>query len=664
MRPAERLLARQARHSSGRVDWEDIDIARSNFAFIIDPRYLFDGDMEKAFVAPLGALPAFTIMFNKPLFIGQCQMVTSDPSRFDNGAGAVITWIAADGGAVPPGVGIGPLAAPQTDRAAIAPPVWPAPMIGVQITMAAGLGAASNISEFIMENCLCVHATILMGPIAISVDDTPDEPLFVQDLQQMVNEEAGIVLTCPAAPAPQWVGAGTRIFDKDVTTGVTNAGIGTITITPHFPILIGRIAFYGSCTNVLVDVIDVAGGNHIIQAPIATANGWDSGNFTPIMARQIHIAEGTGPIAIQEVTVLKVVETKDTHSQRQPLQVEAEQQVVLDELDVVHSNAHSANIGVPTDITPTIDKDLTTFVISAAGAWGVAHVFKSPKLISRVSVAGLNMQAVAMFYTDLTGAVVVLIPQTAGPVDCLDSGNFSPVMATGVAVVGTAPAFSFAVVYEMVTLKAIETKSEAAEVVPELVEFAGQKVYWDQLDTQTGGAPSLKPYMLTRIPLDINADDDPATAGTLDATVVTTVAGAEAELIVAQFHEYSRDIRKVRNYARAMATVECGTNCRITRVGSRIGMRHVTDNAITWITVEKLVTLNVDGAALRHVCLEHQDWIRSVIPADWVLVWQVRVLGYRTAGAIAVPATLWHSRGTTECKLDSEIIVQATEVFV
>jgi hypothetical protein len=237
-------------------------------------------------------------------------------------------------------------------------------------------------------------------------------------------------------------------------------------------------------------------------------------------------------------------------------------------------------------------------------------------------------------------------------------------MATGVAVVGTAPAFSLAVVYEMVTLKAIETKSEAAAVVPELVEFAGQKVYWDQLDTQTGGAPSLKPYMLTRIPLDINADDDPATAGTLDATTVTTVAGAEAELIVAQFHEYSRDIRKVRNYARAMATVECGLNCRITRVGSRIGMRHVTDNAITWITIEKLVTLNVDGAALRHVCLEHQDWIRSVIPADWVLVWQVRVLGYRTAGAIAVPATLWHSRGTTECKLDTEIIIQATEVFV
>jgi hypothetical protein len=517
MRQAERLLARQARHSSGSVDWEDIDIARSNWAFNIDPRYLFDGDSEKAFNVPAGgALPAFTIMFNKPLFIGQCQMVTSDPSRFDTALGAVITWIAADGGAVPPGVGVGPLAAPQTDRAAIAPPAWPAPIVGVQITVGLGLGVASNVSEFIMENCSCVHAVVAVGPIALSVDDTPDEPLFVQDLQQMVNEEVTVVLTAPIPPAPQWVGAGTRIFDKDVTTGVTNAGVGTITITPHFPILINRIAFYGNCVNAVVDVVDIEDNVHIIEDAIVVAHGWDSGNFEPVLAKSIHITEATGPIAIFEVTVLKVIENK----------------------------------------------------------------------------------------------------------------SFSEVQ------------------------------------LPELVEFSGQKVFWDQLDTNKGGAPALKPYMLTRIPLEINADDDPAAAGALDATVVATVAGAEDALITAQFHEYSRDIRKVRNFARAMVTVECGLNCRITRVGSRIGKRNVDTDAITWITAEKLVTLNVDGAALRHVCLVHEDWVTNTLGPDVVLVWQVRVLGYRTAGAIAVPATLWHTRGTTECKLDTEIIVQASEVLL
>lgn len=515
MRPAERLLARQARHSSGRVDWEDIDMARSVWSFIIDPRYLFDGDTEKSFVAILGAPPPFTIMFNKPQFIGHTQVVTSDPSRFDTALGAAITWIPADGGAPPPGVGTGPFVA-LPDRAHIAPPAWPAPMVGVTIQLGLGLGVASNISEMIMEVCQCVTANVVIGPVGVNIDDTPDQPIFVQSLQQVVNEEVTVVLTAPVPPAPQWVGAGTRLFDKNVATGITNAGLGLVTITPHFPLLINRIAFYGATINVLVEVIDLEGNLHVVEDGILTPHGWDSGNFEPIMARTIRINEGTGPIDLREVVILKV----------------------------------------------------------------------------------------------------------------------------------------------------IEVKAEAMVQQPELVEFVGQRVYWDQLNTNTSGAPALKPYMLTRIPLDINADDDPAIAGTLDATTVTTVAGAEAELIAAQFHEYSRDVRKVRNYARAMVTVECGLNCRITQVGSRIGMRNVTSNAIVWITAEKLVVLNLDGAALRHVCIEHQTWISTVLGPDVVLVWQVRVLGYRTAGAIAVPATLWHSRGTDEAKLDTEIIVQASEVLL
>jgi hypothetical protein len=509
-RSTERLIARQARHTSGRVDWEDIDIARSAWGpFLADPRYLFDGDEEKGVNVALGVPPPVTIIFNKPLFIGHVQVITTDPSRFDTFLGAAVTWIAADGGAVA-GVGTGPLPAPQGDRAHIAPPVWPTPMAGVRIQMAAGLGAASDVSEIIMENCICVNASVTVGPLM--VDDTPEEPLFVQAQQQVVAEE--VVITHSAGVVNE-----ADILNKGPLSACTMAAgppARTITVNLNHPLLINRVAISGGLDDISVVVNDINGVAHPVIPMQDSASGLDSDNFEPLMA-------------------VSVVITQD-----------------------------AASLGS----TPN----------------------------------------------------------------------------------------------QLMILKVIEVKSHTA--LPELVEFAGQKVYWDQLNTNTAGAPALKPYMLTRIPLDINADDDPAVAGTLDATVVTTVAGAEDALITVQFHEYSRDVRKIRNYARTMVTVECGLNCRITRVGSRIGKRRVTNDTITWLTAEKLVTLNVDGAALRHVCLEHQDLVSGLVEGGWVLVWQVRVLGYRTAGAIAVPVTLWHSRGTTEAKLDAEIIVHGSEVYV
>ena len=503
---------------------------------------------------------------------------------------------------------------------------------------------------------MSIHRSLGSGTPA-TVRNLPEDPIFVQAQQQVVLDEVGIIAAAGVLNAND-------ILNKNSATSACTMAAGapakTIFVGLNHSLLINRVALQGILSDITVIVTDVNGVLTAVIPLASSLTGLDSGQFLPLMAVSITILQGAASAgsAVRQLMIHKVIETTTTttidNAPEEPIFVQAQQQIVLEEVAITHS----AGVLNHDDI---FNKNSAVAACTmAAAAQTITVTLNHPLLINRVVVQGV-LDDISVMVTDVTGLAHPVIPMQDSGLG-LDSDNFEPVMAVTVVIIQNAASAGSAI-DQLMVYKVIETKSEAMAVIPELVEFAGQKVYWDQLNTNTGGGASLKPYMLTRIPLDINADDDPAVAGTLDSTVVTTVAAAEALLITAQFHEYSRDIRKIRNYARAMVTVECGTSCRITRVSSRIGKRRVTDNTITWLTTEKFVTLNVDGAALRHVSIEHQDLVSGLIEGGWVLVWQATVLGYRTAGAIAVPATLWHSRGTTEGKLDAEIIFHASEVY-
>lgn len=480
------------------------------------------------------------------------------------------------------------------------------------------------------------------------------EPLAVQAEQQLVRQEIASIVGDPGTTQLE------ALFDKDMTTwAILGVGAHAITITLTHPILIGRVALRGNLDAISADVVDIEGVTHNVIPTKIVVGGLDSQNFTPLMATQIVINQGGGSMgtAIEEVTVLKVIETKVSATADRPVAVQALQQVSRSDLSSL------TVVGLVVDEQLSIDKNAGTEAIFPAGLASITYNFNSPILVNRIALDGgsVGLSHVQVTVTDVLGVDSIVIADTGtGPSVGADSGNFQPIMAASVTVTQLVTGAG-GTLAETIIQKVIEVKSFSEVQLPEVVEMVGQKVYYDQLDTNTGGAPALKPYMLTRIPLETNADDDPAQ--NIDSTIVTTTAGEAIDLMTVQFHQYSRDIRKVRNYFRAMVTVEAGTNAYITNVRCRVGRRQVTTDTLVWITAEKTVTLNLTGQATRHVRFELQDRISDVIPPGWVLVWQVIIRGYRVTGAVAVPITLWHRRGTFDCKLDTELVRQATEVI-
>jgi hypothetical protein len=489
-------MARAARHSSGRVDWEDIDIARSAFGpFAADPRYLYDGDLEKS-INVLGGVPApVTIRFNKPQFIGHCQVVTTDPSRFDTALGAAITWIAADGGVVPPGVGTNLFPA-QADRAHIAPPAWPTPMVGVTIQMGPGLGAPSDVSEFLMD--------IGAGAGA----PTPATPTHTQLVQQVINDEA-VVTTVGAG----WVGLPTSILDKNLATGMANAGPGSIVITLNFPILIGRVVLSGVITNGTVTVTDSTGIAHVLGAAILAPTGWDSDNFTPIMAAVIRIDEATGPISITEASILKVIEVKGAvsidweNTPEDPMHVDAQQIVTTEEIDLVNSTV--TGFHVIGTLSGLFDHDRATGITADGPVPLVVTIeLRTIMLLSRVALVKMTAQTGVYFpkieVRNVMGTWVTVLDYAndLNWYDGVDSGNFkadayakgpsrgnagpqSPIEATAVRITSNPLAQMTTTIGEVVIHKTTETKSyiynEPRE--PAHVQTV-QQICLDEVDTQ------------------------------------------------------------------------------------------------------------------------------------------------------------------------------------
>jgi hypothetical protein len=105
-----------------------------------------------------------------------------------------------------------------------------------------------------------------------------------------------------------------------------------------------------------------------------------------------------------------------------------------------------------------------------------------------------------------------------------------------------------------------------------------------------------------------------------------------------------------------------GTNARLTTIRFCLYRRNITTGTLTALTAVKSVTVTADGATSRAVRAIMQDIASASIPINEVLVLEIDVWGRQVASLAApAPITLVHNRGLGDCKLDIELITQATE---
>lgn len=328
-----------------------------------------------------------------------------------------------------------------------------------------------------------------------------------------------------------------------------------------------------------------------------------------------------------------------------PTHVQAEQQVVFDEVQIT---LPGGSVGGPRNMFDKASGTTVAFV-------GIATIdFTHPLLVTRIALMGA-VANMTISVVDVTGATTVIAAAVVAATGW-DSGIIDPqILATRVVLNSVNPS----TISEVTILKAINVVSTVLAQQSEYAEMVGQKIYWDPLNSNTGGAPMLQYHLLTRIPLETNAEDVPAI--NVDSEIATITNDiADIERLSVHFHEFSQSTKEVRNFARTMITIEMSANARCTTLRSRLYRRDITTNVLTAITAEKAVTMNTDGAVVRHVRFVHQDFTQVNLTANEVLVWQVRVFG-RQVAANVIPSylTLWFRRGTFDCKIDTEIVSEA-----
>lgn len=333
-------------------------------------------------------------------------------------------------------------------------------------------------------------------------------------------------------------------------------------------------------------------------------------------------------------------------TQQRPTFVQAEQQMVWDEVLVT---LPGGAVGVARSL---FDKDTVTTVVFTGN---VIVDLKYPILINHVAVSG-NLVNVTISVRDLTGATTVI--GAAVTAAGWSSGAIDPPILANRITFASVGASTFT---ELTILKVIATLSTALIEESEYVEFVGQKVYWDPLDSNTGGAPALQYHMLTRVPLETDADDVPGIDVDREVATITNDA-ADAQRLNVYFHEFTKNVHEIRSMAKARVTVEMSANARCTSIRSRIHRKNITTNVLTAVTAEKTVTITQDGAAIRHVNIEHQDFTTVNLSPDEVLVWQVRIFG-RQVAANVIPSFLMllFRRGTFDCKMETEIVALGEE---
>lgn len=296
-RGSEDVQAEIARRVAGRITWKDVDKVRSNFGDLEDPKTLFDGDRETG--TPLGtSAGTMKIYFKKATFIEDVNILTTDPTAF-TGAGT-FQYHGDDGADYSPTAN--PTQA-EADRVYVPPPSgMTVPVIAISMTPNV-VGGTYAVSQVVAPTKQMVEATVNVG--GVTVTTSLADPLQVSTDQQINNDDADVTL------AAGWTaGAGSNVLDKDGASTISGATPGDCDIDFEMPILISRVAVWGSVIGCSVVVVGVDGSLHTVRAVSTDADGVDSGNFTPILAVQV-VVSCTGASTVKEVTILKTVEVKN-----------------------------------------------------------------------------------------------------------------------------------------------------------------------------------------------------------------------------------------------------------------------------------------------------------------------------------------------------------------
>ena len=445
------MAARQARHTSGRLYMDDLDLPRCTFpAAPFDPRLLFDGDIEKgSIILPPAIVQTFKIYTRKQFYPGQARIMTTLPNAFFTTLGATVKYRGIDG-ILYPVPAISGVATP--DSVHVKPPVaMTVPAIGLEITTAPGLPPWAT-SEFVIESCPCVNANVQVSIPPVTVSAPPATPLFVQDQFELVNAEVTLMGT-------GWTGTYTDIFDRDITTGIT-LGVaipGDLVIALNAPLPINHIGITGALPSGTVITLKALDGTVQTWTLSGPSINWDSGPFSPVLVQFLEIV-CIGPANIQEVTMLKGASTGSSSTPATPTQVEDLQQIVNAEVDMGMGQSELIG-GVTGDPTILFDKDPTTEVlIDGAIGNGVRIVLDFPILISRVAFTGLQVRLdVTISVIDVDGNIHIVYDGSNFPAPSygtgLDSGNFkdqpvTPWTLGGVTGPGSSPILATQILYE------------------------------------------------------------------------------------------------------------------------------------------------------------------------------------------------------------------------
>lgn len=280
---------------------------------------------------------------------------------------------------------------------------------------------------------------------------TPGTTQYVQAVQQVTNGEASVSL---GGGGGGWVGAGSLMLDKDNSTYCSNTNRAYFTIYLKYPILINRIVINAAISSggMTLSQLNVTQTNGKVKALVETGGvevysyGFDTGNFAPMMAKQIdiHLISDTltgEEIDIFEVAIFKLIQVMTSVDEESPLLTVSEGQVVLQDIDRDNSSFTSGvapinGSGHIPDVFDALLCKINSNGVNIAGGSGENVTFKlnHPMLINRVSIAGSALDAISIDVIDINGVTTTVATLVSPSSYGLDSGDFTPINAVTIIV--------------------------------------------------------------------------------------------------------------------------------------------------------------------------------------------------------------------------------------
>ena len=311
---------------------------------------------------------------------------------------------------------IGPIVGPSLDSG----PIVPLFVIGVRVNQAIA-SPGSLITELTILKVIPVQAQVTAN---VNVNNTPDTPLFVQDQHEVCNEEVTITVT-------GFVGSPLLLFDRDMTTGIATPAStpGVITVDYNASLLTARVVLAATLpVGTIITLTPISGAPKVWTLGAAVV-GWDSGNFTPMMAISLVIdaPSDIAPSIVNEITIIKAGDNKSTvvNTPDTPLHTQCLQVVSLDEVNQTTTILTGDTMGGVPDL---FDRDDTTEIDFDGNAGsGVDTNLKATVMLGRVVVSGGTF--------GIPNSVVITVYDTAGDAHVVYDGiknNSSPHIVSGI----------------------------------------------------------------------------------------------------------------------------------------------------------------------------------------------------------------------------------------